>query len=74
MGAGSSRCEPADQCQYRYRFLDATFGESCRLMGDKKHVKPIYKTKIMAHPVRTSPPGPEAVRLPSSSLMTCLAA
>lgn len=44
-------CEPADQCVYRYRFLDATLGESCRLKEEKKLVRPVYKSKLMAHPV-----------------------
>lgn len=52
-----TRCEPVEYCAYRYRFLDATLGESCRLKGEVKIVRPIYKSKIMGHPVRL-PPGP----------------
>lgn len=40
-----------DACVYRYRFLDATFSESCRLKDPKPHAKPLYKSKIMGHPV-----------------------
>ncbi len=46
------RCEPVDACVYRYRFLDATVSESCRLRDPKPHAKPLYKSKIMGHPVR----------------------
>ncbi len=44
------RCEPVTYCHYKYRFLDATFGESCRLKVEKPHVKPLYKSKISGNP------------------------
>lgn len=44
------RCEPVSHCHYKYRFLDATFSESCRLKIQKPHVTPFYKGKITGNP------------------------
>lgn len=49
------RCEPVDHCVYQYRFLDATFSESCRMRDPPPHTKPLYWSKIMGHPVRSPP-------------------
>lgn len=37
---------------YRYRFLDATFSESCRLRDSPVVAKPLYRSKVAGHPVR----------------------
>lgn len=44
------RCEPVSHCHYKYRFLDATFSESCRLKVQKPRVTPYYKGKIAGNP------------------------
>eukprot|EP00903_Cladosiphon_okamuranus_P019415 g17851.t1 len=37
------RCEPVDLCQYKYQFLDATIGESCRL-ADQKLTRKVFES------------------------------